>query len=104
MTLSPELAGPLLTDADVHERVEALIGRATQDRCVWLLLVDGDRRQTPVVMPLEDSPLRPDRRLVDRVGAADEEWAVALVGAATGAGLGSLGVFTSTTAGIRRLR
>jgi hypothetical protein len=50
----------------VHERVEALIGRATQDRCVWLLLVDGDRRQTPVVMPLED--------------------------------------FSSTTAGIRRLR
>jgi hypothetical protein len=39
-----------------------------------------------------------------RVGAADEEWTEALVGAATGAGLGSLGVFSSTTAGIRRLR
>ena len=81
MTLSPELAGPLLTDADVHERVDALIGRATQDRSVWLLLVDGDRRQTPVVMPLEGSPLR--------------------LSAATGARLGSLGVFSSTTAGTR---
>lgn len=38
------------------------------------------------------------------VGGADEEWADALVGAATGGGLGSLGVFSSTTAGIRRLR
>ena len=52
----------------------------------------------------EDSPLRPDRRLVHRVGAADEESPEALVGAATGAGLGCLGVFTSTTAGVRRLR
>ena len=38
------------------------------------------------------------------MGAADEEWAEALVDAATGAGLGSLGVFSSTTAGIRQLR
>ena len=132
MTLSPELATPLLTDADVQEHVEAVVGRATQDRCVWLLLIDGNRRPTPVVMPLEDSPRRPEARLTDglrhmlshlvgqlataagpgscafvlerlgpvRVGAADEEWAEALVDAATGAGLGSLGVFSSTTAGI----
>lgn len=65
MTLSPELSAPLLTDADVHARVEALIGRATQDRCVWLILVDGDRRQVPVIMPLEGSPRRPEPRSVE---------------------------------------
>ena len=136
MTLSPQLAAPLLTDADVHERVELLVGRATQDRCVWLLLVDGDRRQTPVVWPLEDSPRRPEPELTDGLrdvlahlvdqlatpagsgscvfvlerfgpGATqsyDEQWADALVGAAAGAGLGSLGVFTSTREGVRRVR
>ncbi|HSK58443.1 MAG TPA: hypothetical protein VK935_05245 [Actinomycetospora sp.] len=65
MTLSPELAAPLLTDADVHERVDVLIGPAVQDRCLWLVLVDGDRKQAPVVMPVEDSPPQPDAEMVD---------------------------------------
>jgi len=65
VTLSPELAAPLLTDADVQERVDALIGAAIQDRCLWLILVDGDRKQAPVIMPIEDSPPRPDPDMVD---------------------------------------
>lgn len=65
MALSPELAAPLLTDDDVHDRVEALIGGATRDRCVWLILVDGDRKQAPAVIPVEDSPPRPDPALAE---------------------------------------
>lgn len=65
VTLSPELAAPLLTDADVHERVDTLIGPAIQDRCLWLILVDGDRKQAPVIMPVEDSPPQPDPDMVD---------------------------------------
>jgi hypothetical protein len=136
VTLSPELAAPLLTDADVQERVATLIGRATQDRCLWLMLVDGDRRQAPVVMPVEDAPGRPDPALAEglrdvlggltemlatdagpgscvfvweRLGPPgpqddDAAWARTLVEAATGAGLGTLGVFLSTPAGVRRVR
>ena len=65
VTLSPELAAPLLTDAHVHERVDSLIGPAVQDRCLWLVLVDGDRKQAPVIMPIEDSPPQPDPEMVD---------------------------------------
>jgi hypothetical protein len=65
VTLSPELAVPLLTDDDVHERVDALIGPAVQDRCLWLVLVDGDRKQAPVIMPIEDSPPQPDPEMVE---------------------------------------
>jgi hypothetical protein len=136
VALSPELASPLLTDDDVQERVTTLIGRATQDRCLWLMLVDGDRRQAPVVMPVEDSPVRPDPALAEglrgvlegltdmlatdagpgscvfvweRLGPDgfredDEVWARALAEAATGADLGTLGIFLSTPAGVRRLR
>lgn len=136
MTLTPENAPPLLTDDDVHDRVAALVGPATQDGCVWLMLVDGDRRQAPLVIPLADSPRRPETHLVhglrdmlahlghqlatdagpgaclftfERLGPTatgpdDEEWARALHGAATGAGLGTVGVFLSTPAGVRPVR
>ncbi|GAA4857898.1 hypothetical protein [Actinomycetospora straminea] len=137
MTLSPENAAPLLTDEDVLARVDAIVGPARQDGCVWLMLVDGDRRQAPVVVPLEDTPRRPDPHLVqglrdvlahfadgpldtaggrgsclfvlERLGppgvrADDEEWADALGGAAVDAGLDTLGVYSSTPTGIRRLR
>ncbi|MEJ2887603.1 hypothetical protein [Actinomycetospora aeridis] len=136
MTLTPENAAPLLTDDDVHDRVAAIVGPATQDGCVWLMLVDGDRRQTPVVIPIEDSPRFPETHLVgglrdmlaqlgdqlatdagpgaclftlERLGPretapGDEEWARALHGAASAAGLGTVGVFLSTPDGVRRVR
>ncbi|MEJ2864629.1 hypothetical protein [Actinomycetospora flava] len=136
MTVTPENAAPLLTDDDVHDRVAAIVGPATQDGCVWLMLVDGDRRQTPVVIPIADSPRYPETHLVaglrdmlahlggslatdagpgaclfalERFGpretdAADEDWARALHGAASGAGLGTVGVFLSTPDGVRRIR
>lgn len=51
---------PLLTDADVVARVRQLVGPALRDRQLWLLLVDGDGRQAPVVVPVSDLPERPD--------------------------------------------
>ena len=60
-------APPLLTDADVLRRVEALIGPASSPRTLWLLPVDGDDRQTPVVTPIDDVPRRPDD-MVDGLG------------------------------------
>jgi hypothetical protein len=136
MIPSPRTAAPLLTDDDVAVRVESIVGPALRDGCVWLLLVDGDRRQAPTVIPIDDSPRRPERHLteglrgmlarltdalataagpgscvfvLERLGHAetgrdDEEWAEALDGAAAGAGLGMLGVFLSTPAGVRRVR
>jgi hypothetical protein len=57
---SPHDAPPLLTDDDVKRRVEALVGPALRDRTLWLLFIDGDRRQAPVVMPINDLPRLPD--------------------------------------------
>ncbi len=51
---------PLLTDDDVLDRVEVVVGHALHDRTLWLLLVDGDRRQAPVVVPVHDLPYLPD--------------------------------------------
>lgn len=58
--LSPTNAPPLLTDDDVAHRVASLVGTAARDRTLWLLFVDGDGRQSPVLMPLEDLPGMPD--------------------------------------------
>ncbi|MFC5064515.1 hypothetical protein [Actinomycetospora atypica] len=86
MTMSPTSLPPLLTDDDVLERVASLLGPATKDRCLWLLLVDGDRKQTPVLMPIEDTPPRPDPRMVDGLVRVLGQVADALV---TSAGAGS---------------
>ena len=51
---------PLLTDDDVTRRVADLVGPAARDRTLWLLFVDGDDRQAPVAMPVEDMPGLPD--------------------------------------------
>jgi hypothetical protein len=56
-------APPLTTDDAVLERVEQLIGPAAVPRRLWLMFVDGDRRQTPVLMPIDDIPSRPDNTI-----------------------------------------
>ena len=81
---------PLLTDADVLARVEMFVGSATGDRTLWLFLIDGDRRQAPVVVPLEGVPHLPDDT-VDGVGRLLEQFVPEL---ATDAGPGSV-VFVS---------
>lgn len=133
MTTTPAASPPLLTDDDVHERVESLVGPALVDRRLWLFLVDGDRRQTPVLMPIEDTPPRPDPAMVDglvrvlgqvadalatpagpgsavfvleRTGPATGEvaWREALATVCEDAGLDLLGVFTATAGGVHRVR
>ncbi len=63
MTLQhPTDLPPLVSDEDVLARVEKLVGTAITDRQLWLMLVDGDGRQTPVVVPISDMPRNPDAR------------------------------------------
>jgi len=85
--LSPATAPPLRTDDDVARRVAALIGRATRDDTLWLLFVDGDDRQTPVVMPVEEASGPPDREMVMALGNVLEG---VLPDLATAAGVGSV--------------
>ncbi len=85
MTTSHDLP-LLLTDADVLARVRDLVGPATTDRQLWILFVDGDGRQAPVVSPVSDLPPRPDA-LVPRLGAL---LARVVPGLRTGLGRGSV--------------
>ncbi|MDT7706060.1 MAG: hypothetical protein QOG20_1667 [Pseudonocardiales bacterium] len=62
---NPTDAPTLLTDADVLARVRTLVGPACVDRQLWIMLVDGDGRQAPVVMPVSAVPRRPVPRLLD---------------------------------------
>lgn len=66
MTIPHSADAPLLlTDADVLARVQALVGRACTDRQLWIMFVDGDNRQAPVVMPVSDMPRHPPTGLLD---------------------------------------
>lgn len=67
-TLNAHTAAPLLTDADVHERVRALVGPATTDRQLWIMFVDGDNRQSPVLMPISQIPREPEPRTLRNLG------------------------------------
>lgn len=60
---TPATAPPLRTDDDVLRRVELQVGRALRDGTLWLLFVDGDQRQAPVVSPIDDVPRLPDRMI-----------------------------------------
>jgi hypothetical protein len=66
--LLPPYDRPLRTDADVDRRVAALVGRAARDDTLWLLFVDGDDRQAPVVMPVEELSGPPVDELIVGLG------------------------------------
>jgi hypothetical protein len=68
---APHDLPPLRTDDDVRRRIETLIAPALRDGTLWLLFLDGDRRQAPVVVPVEDTPHLPDG-LVDDLGSVLE--------------------------------
>jgi hypothetical protein len=60
-----DLAAPLRTDDDVLRRVDLLLDDdARQLRSIVLLFLDGDGRQLPVVVPIDDVPERPDPLIV----------------------------------------
>jgi hypothetical protein len=68
---APRDLPPLLTDDDIRRRIETLIAPALRDGTLWLFFLDGDRRQAPVVVPIEDLPHLPDD-LVDNLGGVLE--------------------------------
>ena len=49
---------PLTTDALIQARVDSLIGRA-QNRQIWLLFLDHNHVQSPLVLPVSDVPVAP---------------------------------------------
>ncbi|MFC4948944.1 hypothetical protein [Pseudonocardia sp. GCM10023141] len=57
-------APPLHTDADVLERVRQIVGPAIAASQLWIMFVDGDGRQAPVVMPVSDVPRHPPTGLL----------------------------------------
>jgi hypothetical protein len=85
--ISPETAPPLRTDDDVARRVAALVGRAIRDDTLWLLFVDGDDRQAPVVVPVQELSGPPDDEMVTALGDVLERF---LPDLATAAGVGSV--------------
>jgi hypothetical protein len=60
MTASPVDLPPLTTDEEVLARVRTVVG-AARTRQLWILFVDGDGRQSPVVVPIADVPSGPSR-------------------------------------------
>jgi hypothetical protein len=49
---------PLTTDALIHERANALVGRAVR-RQLWLLFLDDRDLQLPIIVPIDDLPVAP---------------------------------------------
>lgn len=60
MTLSADEATqqPITSDQQVLERVDELIGKAVR-RQLWLLFIDEQDRQIPLVIPMADYPAAP---------------------------------------------
>jgi hypothetical protein len=54
---------PLVTDELIEERVRDLVGRACR-RQLWLLFLDANHVQVPLLMPTDDFPSRPDQHSV----------------------------------------
>lgn len=59
---------PLTTDALIEERVAELLGRAIR-RQLWLLFLDEDDVQLPLIVPLEGMPLLPPGLEDETLGA-----------------------------------
>jgi hypothetical protein len=59
---------PLRTDTMIEQRVCDLIGRANQ-RQLWLLFLDEDEVQLPLLIPIDGLPLRPTGEDTDSVVA-----------------------------------
>lgn len=73
---------PLTSDALIHERVAALVGRACR-RQFWLFFLDEHSVQLPLLVPIGDPPSHPQPESVALIGmvehAAEAVGAVSLV-------------------------
>jgi hypothetical protein len=72
MTNTPEaaqlLAVPVITDADVLNRVSAIISPAARrHRTLWLFFLQDDGTQVNLIVPVDGVPERPDASLVANV-------------------------------------
>ncbi len=61
---------PLLTDIQVHERIDQLIGIAVR-RQLWILFLDRALVQLPMMVAIDDHPLRPDASVADLAERVD---------------------------------
>jgi hypothetical protein len=65
MTMTPPHETVVRTSTDLYELWQQLMGPGGfAHRSVWLLFLDGDGHPEPVIVPIDDLPARPDRRLV----------------------------------------
>jgi hypothetical protein len=123
-----EHLAPLTSQAAIEERVRLLIGRAAR-RQIWLLFLDDQDRQLPLLIPVQDPPSQPaeddDRRfagllahirdqtdargfvaVLERFGGltltpADSAWARMLTDAASLSPLRLHGLLLSHARGVR---
>lgn len=58
ITADAAAESPLTTDAEIEERVAGLVGRACR-RQFWLMFLDAEGRQLPLLMPMDDYPPSP---------------------------------------------
>lgn len=128
MTASPVDLPPLTTDEEVLARVRLLVGAAHTAQ-LWIMFVDGDGRQAPVVVPIAGMPradalarvlrglrgelatdrgpgaviITCERTGRDDVLAADREWAGSLAAVCRTAGVALRATLLSTPGGVRWL-
>ncbi|WP_157695449.1 hypothetical protein [Nakamurella panacisegetis] len=121
---------PLRTGAELLERVSSLVGRAITARQVWVMFLDRQRRQMPVLIPIGDTPPRPRADMIgglmnmisrvldqqapggsavlalerwgpSRATRSDQVWTDALIDGAERAGVELAGLFLVTSDDIR---
>lgn len=122
---------PIATDTEIENRINSLIGRARK-RQLWLLFLDTNNCQLPLVIPVGDYPTTPttenttlfaarikeamvasgavkmilvwERHASERITAADAAWATQLAEACSGEEIEIRAQFISHRLGVRRIQ
>jgi hypothetical protein len=69
MTMTPPYGTIVRTDTELYQLWHQLMGSGGfARRSLWLLFLDHEGHPEPVIVPIDDIPLRPDERLVRAVG------------------------------------
>lgn len=69
MTTTPPFETTVRTDTELYALWHTLMGSGGfAQRSLWLLFFDHDGHPEPVIVPIDDLPLRPDARLVRALG------------------------------------